>query len=176
MALTIVAMSDLAGATRRQHEADFERLVQAEARRLYRLALAIVDEPHEAEDAVQDTMVIAWRRWSSLEGFANQSAWLTRVCVRECLRRRRSFRRRQPWFWGREPLESEAFIADLGVRLMDVHRAYQHLSTETASDGDAASPRRIHGGAMRCVSGVQSRNGAKPPWTSDGQATQGARR
>ena len=128
MALTIVAMSDLAGATRRQHEADFERLVQAEARRLYRLALAIVDEPHEAEDAVQDTMVIAWRRWSSLEGLANQSAWLTRVCVRECLRRRRSFRRRQPWFWGREPLESEAFIADLGVRLMDVHRAYQHLS------------------------------------------------
>jgi RNA polymerase sigma factor (sigma-70 family) len=128
MALTIVAMSDLAGPSRRPSEAGFEVLVQAEAQRLYRLALAIVDEPHEAEDAVQDTMVIAWRRWSSLEGFSNQSAWLTRVCVRECLRRRRSFRRRHPWIWDRERPEDETFVADLGVRLMDVHRAYQHLS------------------------------------------------
>jgi len=128
MALTIMAMSDLAGAADRQSEADFERLVQAEAKRLYRLAVAIVDEPHEAEDAVQDTLVTAWRRWSSLEGFSNQSAWLTRVCVREFLRRRRSFRTQQLWLWDRRRPEDEMLIADIGVQLMDVHRAYQHLS------------------------------------------------
>lgn len=128
VAFTIVAMSDLAGAAQRQSEAAFERLVHAETGRLYQLALAIVDEPHEAEDAVQDTLVTAWRRWSSLEGFSNPSAWLTRVCVRECLRRRRSFRRRQPWHWDRERFENETSIADIRVRLIDVHRAYQHLS------------------------------------------------
>lgn len=125
MSLSIVAMSVQSGAENRSNEIDFERLVDAEARRLYRLALAIVDDPAEAEDAVQETMVIAWRRWSSLQDMSNTSAWLTRVCVRECIHQRRLLRRRT----GSPSFEERPFqFSDLGERLMDLHRAYQHLS------------------------------------------------
>lgn len=125
MSLSIVAMSVQSGAENRSNEIDFERLIDAEARRLYRLALAIVDDPTEAEDAVQETMVIAWRRWSSLQDMSNASAWLTRVCVRECIRQRRVRRRRT----GGPSFEERQYqFSDLGERLMDLHRAYQHLS------------------------------------------------
>jgi hypothetical protein len=62
MGLTIVAVSVPSIAENRPNEVEFERLVDADARCLYRLALAIVDDPTEAEDAGQETMVITWRR------------------------------------------------------------------------------------------------------------------
>jgi RNA polymerase sigma factor (sigma-70 family) len=125
MSLSIVAMSVQSGAENRPSELEFERLVDTEAGRLYRLAIAIVDDPTEAEDAVQETMVIAWRRWPSLQDMSNTSAWLTRVCVRECIRQRRLRRRRT----GGPSFEERPFqLSDLGERLMDLHRAYQHLS------------------------------------------------
>jgi RNA polymerase sigma factor (sigma-70 family) len=128
MSLSIVAMSVQSGAENRPNEVDFERLVDAEARRLYRLALAIVDDPTEAEDAVQETMVIAWRRWSSLQDLSNTSAWLTRVCVRECIRQRRLLRRRPVGTGGSSFEQGQFQFPDVGERLMDLHRAYQHLS------------------------------------------------
>lgn len=127
MGLSIVAMSVPSSAENRPNEVEFERLVDAEARRLYRLALAIVDGPTEAEDAVQETMVIAWRRWSSLQGLLNPSAWLTRVCVRECIRQRRLIRWRSVGAGGSSLEQPQFPLSDVG-ELMDLHRAYQHLS------------------------------------------------
>ncbi|HEX4580336.1 MAG TPA: sigma factor [Candidatus Dormibacteraeota bacterium] len=43
-----------------------ERLVAAQQRRLFHIALAIVRDPGEAEDAVQESFLIAWRRWDSV--------------------------------------------------------------------------------------------------------------
>ena len=48
MSLSIVAMSVQSGAENRPNEIEFERLVDAEARRLYRLAIAIVGESENA--------------------------------------------------------------------------------------------------------------------------------
>ncbi len=128
MCLSIVAMSVPSGVENRPNEVDFERLVDAEARRLYRLALAIVDDPSEAEDAVQETMIIAWRRWSALQELSNASAWLTRVCVRECIRQRRLLRRKTVGTGGSRFEQGQFQFPDVGERLMDLHRAYQHLS------------------------------------------------
>lgn len=105
----------------------FEEFILPEAARLHRLALAIVDDPGEAEDAVQETMLIGWRRWSSIEDYDNPSAWLTRVCVNQCIRRRRLLRR---WLlvshdqWA----ATSPQLPDLEGRLLDVHRGYQRLS------------------------------------------------
>jgi RNA polymerase sigma-70 factor (ECF subfamily) len=116
------------GSDEGRRQAAFQQAVSPESVRLYRLALAIVDDPGEAEDAVQDTMLIAWRRWSSLQGYENQSAWLTRVCVRECLRRRRSLHRLAlgsptERYRGDPPQSSY-----LDGQLLDLHRAYTSLS------------------------------------------------
>jgi RNA polymerase sigma factor (sigma-70 family) len=105
----------------------FEEFILPEAGRLYRLALAIVDDPGEAEDAVQETMLTAWRKWSSIEDYEKPSAWLTRVCVNQCIRRRRLLRR---WLVVSHDQWAEASPQrpDLEGRLLDLHRGYQRLS------------------------------------------------
>jgi len=109
-------------------EAAFESaVVAAHAERLLRLALAVVDDPGEAQDAVQETLLVAWRHWPSWARLANPSAWLTRVCVRQCVRRRRLLQRRVFWSPG-QWAAARAQVPELDGRLLDLHRAYRHLS------------------------------------------------
>ena len=128
MSISIHAMSLHAGSTDHRDEAEFERFVAAETNRLYRLSLAIVDDLSDAEDAVQETMLIAWRRWSSVQAFANPSAWLTRVCVRQCIGRRRSRFRRELLDHSHDWSEGGETSLNLQGSLIDLHRAYQRLS------------------------------------------------
>jgi RNA polymerase sigma-70 factor, ECF subfamily len=67
----------------------FEQTVRAESRDLYSLAFSILGDRQEAEDAVQDTMELAWRSWKSLRDPELRSVWLKRICLRRCLRTRR---------------------------------------------------------------------------------------
>lgn len=57
----------------------------------YRLANAILGQPAEAEDAVHDAFITAWRKWESLRDPAKFDAWFKRIVVNTCrdrLRRR----------------------------------------------------------------------------------------
>jgi RNA polymerase sigma factor (sigma-70 family) len=67
----------------------FEEAIRAESRPLYSLANAILGDQQEAEDAVQDTMELAWRSWRTLRDPMRRSAWLKRICIRRCLRVKR---------------------------------------------------------------------------------------
>jgi RNA polymerase sigma factor (sigma-70 family) len=69
----------------------FEQTVRAESRLIYSLALSILGDRQEAEDAVQDTMELAWKSWDSLRDPLRRSDWLKRICLRRCLRIRRGF-------------------------------------------------------------------------------------
>jgi RNA polymerase sigma factor (sigma-70 family) len=69
-------------AARGGDEEAFARLVDLEAPAAYRLALSIVRSPTEAEDAVQDAFVQAWRRIDSLRDADRWSAWFRRLLVR----------------------------------------------------------------------------------------------
>ena len=72
----------------------FEARVRRDARGLYSLALAVLRDTQEAEDAVQDTMELAWRSWRSVRDEERRTAWLRQICVRRCLRVRRGLVRR----------------------------------------------------------------------------------
>lgn len=66
---------------------DWEMLVTHNETRLYRAALAILGDPHEAEDAVQDAFV---RYLEKAPGdLESPSAWLMRVLVNGCKSRLR---------------------------------------------------------------------------------------
>ncbi len=66
---------------------DWEMLVTHNETRLYRAALAILGDPHEAEDAVQDAFVCYLEKApADLEA---PSAWLMRVLVNGCKSRLR---------------------------------------------------------------------------------------
>lgn len=60
----------------------------------YRLAAVILGDPVEAEDAVHDAAVAAWRAWHQLRDPARSEAWFTRILVNQCRDRLRARRRR----------------------------------------------------------------------------------
>ena len=66
---------------------DWEELVTQNETRLYRTALAILGDPHEAEDAVQDSFVRFLEH--APQDLERPSAWLTRVLVNGCRSRLR---------------------------------------------------------------------------------------
>jgi len=76
-------------------DAAFEAVAHREARRLFGIAYTILRDPAEAEDAVQDVMVRAWRAWRRTEGFSDQGPWLTRICINRCLSHRIRLRLRR---------------------------------------------------------------------------------
>ncbi len=59
---------------------------------LYRAALAILGDAHEAEDAVQDAFLRYWERAPDFPDAARERAWLLTVTVNGCRSRLRS-----PW-------------------------------------------------------------------------------
>ena len=66
---------------------DWEAFVTQQENRLYRAALAILGDPHEAEDAVQDAFLRFLER--APDNLENPGAWLTRVLVNGCKSRLR---------------------------------------------------------------------------------------
>jgi RNA polymerase sigma-70 factor (ECF subfamily) len=72
--------------------ADVGNLVMARIGDAYRLARAILLDDGEAEDAVQEAALAAWRRFGSLREPASFDAWFDRILVNQCrdqLRRRK---------------------------------------------------------------------------------------
>ncbi len=72
--------------------ADVGSLVLARLGDAYRLARAILLDDGEAEDAVQEASLSAWRRQRSLRDPAKFEAWFDRILVNQCrdqLRKRR---------------------------------------------------------------------------------------
>src|SRR5688572_15860748 len=72
----------------------FEPLMRAHTRTMFRTARAILRQDAEAEDAVQDAYLQAYRSIGSFRGDARLSTWLVRIVVNEALARRRKDARR----------------------------------------------------------------------------------
>ncbi len=74
-------------AHRSNRPVDWEALVAEQEHRLYRAALAILGDPQEAEDAVQDTFLKFLEK--APEKLERPGAWLMRVLVNGCKSRLR---------------------------------------------------------------------------------------
>ena len=62
----------------------------------YRLAAHLLSNPTEAEDAVQETLVLAWRGWPRLREADRFGAWFDRILVNVCFERLRARKRSRP--------------------------------------------------------------------------------
>jgi RNA polymerase sigma-70 factor (ECF subfamily) len=70
----------------RQHdEAAFAELFEANADRLYRLALSLLKQPDDAEEVVQATFVSAFEALDRFEPQAKLSTWLYRIAYHHAL-------------------------------------------------------------------------------------------
>src|SRR5687768_17958409 len=66
-----------------------ETLMRLHNRTLFRTARAILRDDAEAEDAVQDAYLQAYRKLGSFRGESKLSTWLVRIAANEALMRRR---------------------------------------------------------------------------------------
>ena len=74
--------------------AAFERLMRRYNRRLYRLARATLRNDADAQDALQDAYLAAYRAIGTFRGEAQLSTWLSRLVLNACLARSRRDARR----------------------------------------------------------------------------------
>ncbi len=63
----------------------FSRLVRVHQRRVYACAVQMLGDGGDADDAVQETFLRAWRAIARFDGRSQLSTWLYRVCVNVCL-------------------------------------------------------------------------------------------
>ncbi len=87
-------LQDLADRARGGDHVAFTELVQNVVGQLAAVARLILRDEHAAQDAVQDTLVDAWRDIRSLRDPERVEAWLYRILVRACRDRARAERRR----------------------------------------------------------------------------------
>src|SRR5512134_3294756 len=66
-----------------------EALMRVHNRTLYRTARAILRDDAEAEDAVQEAYLQAYRKLGTFRGESKLSTWLVRITANEALMRRR---------------------------------------------------------------------------------------
>jgi RNA polymerase sigma-70 factor, ECF subfamily len=77
----------------RRDQAAFEILMRRYNGKLFRVARAIVKDDAEAEDALQDTYLEAYRRIGSFRGESQLVTWLTRIVINQALMRLRRQKR-----------------------------------------------------------------------------------
>ena len=109
----------------------FTTLASIVGDRLYAVAYRILRDPHRAEDAVQQTLLIAWRQLPRLRDAARIEAWLRRLLVNACYADIKHEARWKPPLHvvpGSDPVEPDS---TLSVVVRDeLERAFRRLSPE----------------------------------------------
>lgn len=82
---TTAAIDDVVSAAQGGSSEAFRKLYVLYSRRLYNTIVAIMKNPQDAEDALQDTFLRAYLAIHRFEGRSNIYSWLTRIAVNSAL-------------------------------------------------------------------------------------------
>jgi RNA polymerase sigma-70 factor (ECF subfamily) len=91
--LSLSEEADLVRRARARDASAVRAIIQANNRRLFRMARGILKNDAEAEDVVQETYVRAFTHLDGFRGDSSLATWLTRIAMNEALGR---LRRRHP--------------------------------------------------------------------------------
>src|SRR5688572_28267971 len=104
--------------------AEFEQLLRATFRTVYRVAYSVLANAADAEEVAQEVFLRAFRKFSSLREGGKFTAWVARMSWRMALNRRRSdlraLRRDSAWMAAAEAArntETDASGHELEIRL-----------------------------------------------------------
>ena len=111
----MVVQTAAASMAEESDEADgFAAAIRRETPRLLAIAHSILDDAAAAEDAVQESLLLAWRSWDRLRDPSRRQAWMVRICVRHALRTRRLRLARM-----RHEADTATDVAELPAHLAD---------------------------------------------------------
>ena len=120
----LAAEDTLVARLRAGEEGAFEELVRSHGGRMLSVARRLLRDPDDAQDAVQDAFLSAFRSLDKFEGSARLSTWLHRIVVNAALMKLRT-RRRKP----------ETSIEDLLPRFLeDGHPAQPAVEWKLPAD------------------------------------------
>jgi RNA polymerase sigma-70 factor (ECF subfamily) len=126
--VTIDPVQRTASSRPAERERQFDALIGPLAEPAYRLALVILRDPAEAEDAVQEAALRAWRKLEQLKDEGAARPWFLAIVANQC----RAARRRRWWSIVRmadPPVESAAVEQEL-VDAADLRRAMTRLTDD----------------------------------------------
>jgi len=101
---------------RRYHDA-LEQLLQHFERKIFRMAVLMLNDPGRAEEVTQDVFVKVWRALPDYDGRASLSTWLYTIARNTCLSalRAAAYRRTTPIGDVNEPAASSHVHRDLAL-------------------------------------------------------------
>jgi RNA polymerase sigma-70 factor, ECF subfamily len=97
----------------RGNSAAFETLFERYHQKMFRVALSRLQNPEDAEDAVQQTFQQVFVHLKSFQGQARFSTWLTRIAINEALM---LLRKRRPGHFsieGHQTVDEESFALEI---------------------------------------------------------------
>jgi RNA polymerase sigma-70 factor (ECF subfamily) len=112
-------------------EGAFEVLVRRHAPALLRLATRLLGSRTEADDAVQDAFVTAWRRLPEFRGEAGFGTWMHRIVTNRCLNILRARHAVTDLDSAAEPAAPEYLASP--ARVAESHAAAQALARSMAA-------------------------------------------
>jgi len=109
----------------------FEELVRRHRLATYRVALRMLGDASDAEDATQDAFVQAWRNLGGFRADAAFPTWMYRIVTNRCLNMLRARRRTEPLPDDREaPATRPDRIAEARWQVQDLKLAILRLTPE----------------------------------------------
>lgn len=124
-------LTDLTERAMRGDREAFTTLTSIVGDRLYAVAYRILRDPHRAEDAVQQTLLIAWRQLPRLREAERIEAWLRRLLVHACYADIRREKRWHPPIHAVPADEPGGPDSTMAVVVRDeLERAFRRLSPE----------------------------------------------
>jgi RNA polymerase sigma-70 factor, ECF subfamily len=130
--MTRISEEHLIGAGQRGDAQALNALFRRHRRSLFHLVLRVMRNHEDAEDALQDGLLSAFRNLKSFEGRSQFSTWLSRIVINAALMRRRSMTSRPAMLNGEnddtsimERLVSKGLTPEQLLRRLEIRKTFK---------------------------------------------------
>ena len=117
-----------------KHDDVLQEVLRASRKQLFRVAFRILKNEEDAEDAVQDAMIAAFRNFGKFEHRSQITTWLTRIVVNASLMVHRERKSAAVWSLQESVADDTVFADTIPDRQPNPESAYQRVESLKSID------------------------------------------